>query len=269
MRRTHFKQRERRVTSPRRSPLRFFALVVALTIPFWALSALNGTQIIPGVPIAGLAAFCPAAASLLLVGHDEGGPAARDMLLGALDVRRITPKVWWLPMALLMPTVDLMAFFVMRWTGTRVPAPPVEVSRTLVLAGGFLLGALGEELGWSGYAIDPMQRRLGVVPASLALGAFWAAYHYPAFVVIHRPILWVAWWTLGTVAARVLVVWVYNGTGRSVLAAALFHMSSNLAWQTFPIHGSYFDPRVHGILATVVAVIIVVRGAARPRSRRM
>jgi membrane protease YdiL (CAAX protease family) len=40
------------------------------------------------------------------------------------------------------------------------------------------IAALGEELGWSGYAIDPMQARWGALKASILLGIFWAVYHY-------------------------------------------------------------------------------------------
>jgi hypothetical protein len=32
------------------------------------------------------------------------------------------------------------------------------------------------------------------------------------------------------VAFRVLVVWIYNNTGQSVFAAALFHALTNLSW---------------------------------------
>jgi hypothetical protein len=37
------------------------------------------------------------------------------------------------------------------------------------------------------------------------------------------------------------MVWLYNNTRKSVFAVALFHAVSNVCWQSFPIHGSYFD----------------------------
>jgi membrane protease YdiL (CAAX protease family) len=39
---------------------------------------------------------------------------------------------------------------------------------------------------------------------------------------------WIAWWSLNTVALRVLFTWLYNNTGHSVFAAALFHATGNL-----------------------------------------
>jgi hypothetical protein len=35
-------------------------------------------------------------------------------------------------------------------------------------------------------------------------------------------------------------------------------MSTNLAWQLFPISGSFFDPRLHGVFMALVAVVLVV-----------
>lgn len=39
---------------------------------------------------------------------------------------------------------------------------------------------------------------------------------------------WIAGWFAGTVAARVLIVWLHNNTGRGVFAAILFHAMLNV-----------------------------------------
>lgn len=72
---------------------------------------------------------------------------------------------------------------------------------------------------------------------------------------------WIAWWSLGTVAIRVLIVWLYNNTGRSVFAASLFHATTNVSTITF---ASYYDPRITGsILALVAAIVAVAWGPHR------
>ena len=38
-------------------------------------------------------------------------------------------------------------------------------------------------------------------------------------------------------AVRVLIVWLYNNTGKCVLAAALFHATVNMAYMFFPVYG--------------------------------
>jgi hypothetical protein len=60
------------------------------------------------------------------------------------------------------------------------------------------------------------------------------------------------------------MVWLYNHTGKSVFAMALLHAMVNVSWQSFPIHGSYFDPRINSLMMLVVATAVVI--AWRPRS---
>jgi membrane protease YdiL (CAAX protease family) len=122
--------------------------------------------------------------------------------------------------------------------GSPVPVPQISLWSTLTLCVVFFVGALGEELGWSGYALDPMQIRWGALRASLLLGAVWAVWHWAPLIQIHRSVQWIAWWTMWTVSARVIMVWLYNHAGKSVFGAALFHATSNVSWQMFPIHGS-------------------------------
>lgn len=241
-----------------RSLLPFFLLVVALTIPFWLISAATGLELLPGLPVAALAAFCPMTAAVILVYRENKTAGVTALLKRSFDFKRIEAKVWYAPILLLMPVVSVLSFGVLRLSGTPVPGPRIAVLPALILCVVFFVGALGEELGWSGYAIDPMQVRWGALLAAIALGLFWAVYHYIALVQAHRSVAWIAWWTLSTVALRVIIVWLYNKTGRSVFAVALFHMTFNVTWQLFPVSGSYFDPRVTGAILALVAVIIVL-----------
>ena len=83
-----------------------------------------------------------------------------------------------------------------------VPAPQLSVVPTLLMFLAFFAGALGEELGWSGYAIDPMQRRCNALQAGVLLGLVPALWHIVPLVQAHRPVAWMAWWSLYAVAAR-------------------------------------------------------------------
>lgn len=128
----------------------------------------------------------------------------------------------------------------------------------------FFIGALGEELGWMGYAIDPMQARLGALEAALLLGCAWAAFHIPLFVLnSNLSPSWIVWQCLYIVVGRVLFVWVYNNTRKSLFAMGLMHASFNVAWQVFPSTGglvvpSFYDPRFLALVVTFLAVIVTV-----------
>jgi membrane protease YdiL (CAAX protease family) len=43
------------------------------------------------------------------------------------------------------------------------------------------LAALGEELGWRGFALPRLQSRIGPLSASLVIGVIWAAWHLPYY----------------------------------------------------------------------------------------
>ncbi len=65
-------------------------------------------------------------------------------------------------------------------------------------------------------------------------------------------------------AARILIVWLYNNTGQSVFAASLFHATLHLSWMLFPVNGSHFDLRLGGlVMASTAAIVIVVWGPAK------
>jgi membrane protease YdiL (CAAX protease family) len=74
----------------------------------------------------------------------------------------------------------------------------------------FSVGAIGEEVGWSGYVINPMQNRMGALKASIILGSVWAIWHVVPYIQTNNIAAWIAWQCLNTVGLRVLIVWLYN-----------------------------------------------------------
>lgn len=243
-----------------RSIVQFFVLAFALIVPFWVLGTATGLQVLPGLPVAGFAFVCPAAAAMILVYRDSRFAGGAALLKRSLELKS---KIWLGPTLLLMPVVMVLSFAVLRVSSQPVPAPQIALLPAVGLCAAFFVGALGEELGWSGYAIDPMQARWGALRASIVLGLIWAVYHYLGLAQANRSIAWVAWWSVGTVASRVIITWLYNNSGKSVLAAPLFHMTINVTWQLFPVNGSYYDPSVTGLILAAVAAIVVVGWGAR------
>jgi membrane protease YdiL (CAAX protease family) len=224
----------------------------------------TGRHLLPGLPVAALMFVCPVIAALILVYGQNKTAGVMALLKRSFDYNRIGSKVWYAPILLLMPGVMVLSYGLMRLTGLRIPTPQFPVLATIAMFLVFFVAALGEELGWSGYLIDPMQDRWGALQASVMLGVVWAVWHIVPLVQAHRSPDWIAWWCLGTVAIRVVMVWLYNNTGKSVFGVALFHDMINVSWQLFPIHGSYYDPRVTGLIMTLVAVIVAF--VWRPRT---
>ncbi len=242
-----------------KSPLIFFLLVFALSIPFFLVASLFGeVRLLPGLPVSSLMVVAPVTAALILVYRENKIAGVTGLLKRSFDHQRIRAKVWYLPVLLLMPGVMILSFGLARLMGSPVPVPQFSILSVLILFLVFFVAGLAEELGWMGYAIDPMQERWGTLTAALLLGLIWAAWHLIPLLQVHRPPEWIAWWCLATVASRVIMVWLYNNAGKSVFAMALYHALSNLGWQLYPINGSFYDPRITGLILTVVAVIVIV-----------
>jgi uncharacterized protein len=246
-----------------RSPRAFFALVFGLSVPFWLIGAATDRQLMPGLSVSALAAFCPMAAALILVYRENRAQGMTALLARSFDFKRIPAKRWYAPVLLLMAGLNVAVYGVMRWLDMPVLAPQVFVLPTLWMFGAFFVGALGEELGWSGYITDPLQDRWHALRTGVILGLVGVLWHLVPLLLSHRAPSWIAWWCLYAVAARILIVWLYNNTGRSVFAVSLFHTTLNLSWMLFPVYGSHFDMRLGGLgMALTAAIVTLVWGPA-------
>jgi membrane protease YdiL (CAAX protease family) len=135
----------------------------------------------------------------------------------------------------------------------------------------FLLTNLWEELGWTGYLQSALQDRRGPLLASIMVAPFFALFHLPALFVSgwiadegyslsQFPSASVQVGVLAVFAVffRVVIMWLYNVTGRNVLLVGLFHSAFNM------VSGQQVMPELlpglnsNLLVAAVVAVLAVV-----------
>jgi membrane protease YdiL (CAAX protease family) len=210
----------------------------------------------PGIPVSALGFVCPVTAAVILVWRESGAAGVRALLARSFDYRRIPSQLWYAPALLLMPAVTVLAYGLMRVMGEPLAPSRFSAVGTAVLFLIFFIAALGEELGWSGYAIDPMQARYGALRAAILLGIVWAAWHIVAMVQGGQSPAWIAWGCLDMVATRVLMVWLYNNTGKSVFAVALYHATANVSTKTIFPGGSYHAERIISLILVAAAGLV-------------
>jgi membrane protease YdiL (CAAX protease family) len=249
-------------TSTNKSPWIFFLLVFVLTIPFWLLSTVLRVGGLPdNLPVTDIGAtFVPLIAAAILIYREEGFAGVKRLLIRTFDFGRIDKKLWYLPIIFLMPLLYLLTYVIMRWVGLPVPTEWHISPMIIVVFLAFFFAAAGEELGYMGYAIDPMQKQMGALTAALIMGTLWAIWHYPSMIELGQPAGLMIFGTLFTIAIRVLNVWLYNNTGASVFAVILFHAIGNTSRTAFPGGRPAFeiaDAAVGYSLVIIAAVVVV------------
>lgn len=214
----------------------------------------------------------PLVAGVVMAGLTGGRQRIRDIGSRLIDVRRIGLR--WLAVAMLYWLVfDLIMVGAARVFG--VSDHPLDVAwdaaptfRRLpfMLLLSFDFPAI-EEIGLRGYWLDELQQRFSPAVAGLINGGTWAAWHapfvwFPGYYVntTFNPELW--WWLPSIVLHTLLIVWVYNGTNRSILAALLFHGMMNFTGELLDLAREIFP---FMLIGNLVAAVVVVAGSRSMR----
>lgn len=257
----------------------FLALAFAVSWGCWLPAVFVGDAMgaawVRGLVYAGTAG--PVIATWVML-RIHATPAQReDFLARVLDVGRVGPR-WIAAIVLVYPMLTAVGVAV-DWLRSGAPPEvtaagalqdPLRFSGFLVLV--FLLGPIPEEPGWRGYALDRLQPRFGWLGASLVVGTVWAVWHLPLFFVqgtyqhgIDVGGIEFGLYVLTMFAASVLMTHACNETGRSVLAAILFHAVLNFTRGTLRLSLTAEIVRVALLLALAAAVAVFV-ATRSPRS---
>jgi membrane protease YdiL (CAAX protease family) len=250
-----------------RSLLNFVLLLFGLSIPLWVIGAIYDVELFPGFKLFQLSLAMPAVASLILIYRESGKGGVVALLKRTYDFRNIKSKIWYLPILLIYPSIGFLDYLIQLSSGVSMPAPQFSLVILLGYSIVFFM-TFGEELGLTGYAIDPLQRRYSALMSGILLGLIWAGYHIPEFIIGgYYSFEWIFWHALYTIAGRVLFVWVYNNSGKSLFSMALLHWTFGLFWILFPATGNlqkatpYYDPRLAAfIVISYVAIVTLLWG---------
>src|SRR5215208_6682830 len=210
----------------------FFVLAYALA---WIIESplvfltdsISDTQ---GLVIVILASNVPSAVAIVLTAIVFGRGALRK-LLGRLLIWRVNP-LWYLGVVLgPVALVGGMVAF-----NTLLGGPALSLGMPLVSVAiffGFSIfpgSALGEEIGWRGYVLPRLQSRMSALSAALLIAPIWGLWHLPLWLTgdpVKTPTFFVPF-VVGVFALSVILTWVYNSTGGSLLMVVLAHATFNL-----------------------------------------
>jgi uncharacterized protein len=226
-----------------------------------------------GLVLVMLASNVPSLLGIVLTAIVLGRSALRKLLVRLL-IWRVNP-LWYLvmilgPVALAGGVVALNALLGGPALSLGMPLLGVAVFLAFSIFPG---SALGEEIGWRGYALPRLQARRSALSASLILAPVWALWHLPLWLTGEpgrTPTLYAAF-VVSVVAMCVILTWVYNSTGGSLLMVVLLHATANL-----PITLAIYDLGIRATvpvllyfaLMVVAAIVVVIVAGPKHLSRK-
>jgi membrane protease YdiL (CAAX protease family) len=206
--------------------------------------------------IVGIITFVPLLAALLITAKRKGWKGVKSLLGKAFDLKRITKKVWLIPALLLLPLIFILTLGFLYVMGQPIPAAMFPVKALPFVFVIFFVMALGEEVGWMGFAYQPMQTRWSSFNATLILGLFWAIWHIPFYVSMMLSPIFIIAQCFGLLGIRFLLVWIFDNAGKSVFAAILFHAVYNVSNGVIPNYNVH--PPIGVIITTIPILLIAI-----------
>jgi uncharacterized protein len=211
----------------------------------------------------------PSVASLLMTGLVHGRAGFRD-LLARMTRWRVGVR-WWGVALLTAPLLVIATLLALALTSPAYLPTILTTSdkAALLLLGivGTIVGGIFEELGWTGFATAMLLRlRYGVLATGLIVGVLWGVAHFPIYYWASGDLsgaLWPALLLAAQILAwfpayRVLMVWVYDRTGGSLLLAMLMHASLTASQVIFASLATAMPLFIYSLVFGAVVWVVVV-----------
>jgi len=258
----------------RRPLASFFALSILFFLPLFAAA---GVAVTLNAPVwlqyltQALSAWSPTMAAMIVTAALNGSAGVRALLIGFAKWR--VKPIWYLfaaalPIAIGYAAAGIYALIVGPTPGMIVPltAPALLVT----VLNHLFRGPLGEEAGWRGFALPRLQARYTPFRSSLILGLGMLVWHIPTFFIQGLSgtalLLFMVSFAVALLSFTIVMTWLFNHTGGSLLLAALMHLSFNVSLSVVAIPLQTQLAIVAG-LYLVLAAIVTLLPAPRDRAK--
>jgi membrane protease YdiL (CAAX protease family) len=201
--------------------LAFLVLTVLLTV------AINLLPLPPEI-VPMLMVLTPAALAVILTAAESSGSGVRALLRKLLEWK-INWK-WYLIMlglALLVRLTMSVLALVLGWIPS-IGLRGGSAGSFLALAAILLPAAFLEELGWRGYVLPKLLKRMPALYAALLIGVVWGGLH----LLLLRPGMMYAGehpvgLLLELIGLSVVITWLYLQAGENIVITSLFHAAQS------------------------------------------
>ena len=222
-----------------------------------------------------IGAFAPLLVALALVIKQKGWRGGWDFFRQAFDLK---VRPFYLVAAVVIPLIiHILTHYLAPLLGfpvadTLFPEIPGIPSILIAIPYFFLMLIIGggqEEFGWRGYAQEPLQKRMGVIPASLFIGMIWGIWHLPLWVMPgdgHSTYPFIAFLIM-TTSISVIYGWLYNASSQKLVTVIIFHAMNNTAAPLLPFlvmqegtpETAYWIYAAINVLAAVIVGFVIFK----------
>ncbi len=224
----------------------------------------------------GFFVFGPSIAGVIIIALTKGKEGLEDLTQRALRWR--VGFRWWGVALFFTGFIGLIAVLLNTFLGGEFPSfrfireewHLIPVFFFITLVG----GPLGEEFGWRGFALPNLQKTKGAISASVIIGVIWALWHLPFFFQegsIHHQMgfRFLPLYILGEIVLSIIMTWVYNKTGNSLLVGGIILHNADNLWATLLFTSETMTSAFEGvaeaqfnaqlyIIATLVGVLTAI-----------
>lgn len=235
--------------------LYFFILTYLFSWSFWFPFVLN-VQIPLYMALIGI--LGPATIGIIITFVEKGKKGVKHLLKGIIKWK---VKFRWYVFTLIFPFIVMYLAIYANYLieGNFIEINGIKSWTSIPIFFIYILFLQGplEEIGWRGYALPRLQKKYSSLKASIILGVIWAFWHTPLFLFssLHAG-LPIYLYILQVIGISILMTWIFNSTGRSILLVIFLHTTINMAGTIAPILENYSEHKTPFIF-TIAAIWIV------------
>lgn len=210
----------------------FLLLMLLISVVFNTLIIRNGGKIEENIPYAVVLIFSPAIISLLVNFIYEKNFRGFGWRWQDTKMHLISYAVPLIYITFSYGLVILSGFAGLNNAAIAELGLPGLLMIPTVGITGVILPVLGEEIGWRGFLLKNLYKKMSFDKASLLTGVIWALFHYPLLMLGNynngaTPV-WYAliFFTIAILGANTIINWLYIKSG-SLWTAVIFHSVHN------------------------------------------